>query len=228
MRGNVLLKLFIFIVAILLVVFICMYLLDNTGKINQGNFRVNDVMTKSSLLVSETQTVDENITSLSDIRLNADQENILSMLVVSNVKPQKVYIDNISVSNANLGNVAIYDNQNNEIYSNNIKVETANITATDKDGQYLIEIKINNVGIIKDQPIPEGHNEVIYDGRLMKIYGLSTKDIKFDVNFNVNIVDENNKLNICKIKLTLPNEDLITNGVSIVRQPVADYIFSVK
>lgn len=229
-KNNIVFKLIIFIVAALIVVFVCMYLLNNEGKINQGNFRVNDAMVKSSLDVKEEENGDENskLTSLTDIKVSANQVNTLSLLLVSDVKPTRVYIDNVEIKKANIGNVAIYNDIDEEIYSDNISIDGADLIPTEKDGEYLVELKINNMNIISNKNLPEGTNEVSYDGRLLKFYSVNVNDIKFDVKFKLNIIDDNGKINSSNIKLTLPNSDMVTNGISVVRLPVSNFVFSVK
>ncbi len=229
-KNNIVFKLIIFIVAALIVVFVCMYLLNNEGKINQGNFRVNDAMVKSSLDVKEEENGDENskLTSLTDIKVSANQVNTLSLLLVSDVKPTRVYIDNVEIKKANIGNVAIYNDIDEEIYSDNISIDGADLIPTEKDGEYLVELKINNMNIISNKNLPEGTNEVSYDGRLLKFYSMNVNDIKFDVKFKLNIIDDNGKINSSNIKLTLPNSDMVTNGISVVRLPVSNFVFSVK
>lgn len=229
-KNNIVFKLIIFIVAALIVVFVCMYLLNNEGKINQGNFRVNDAMVKSSLDVKEEENGDENskLTSLTDIKVSANQVNTLSFLLVSDVKPTRVYIDNVEIKKANIGNVAIYNDIDEEIYSDNISIDGADLIPTEKDGEYLVELKINNMNIISNKNLPEGTNEVSYDGRLLKFYSMNVNDIKFDVKFKLNIIDDNGKINSSNIKLTLPNSDMVTNGISVVRLPVSNFVFSVK
>lgn len=229
-KNNIVFKLIIFIVAALIVVFVCMYLLNNEGKINQGNFRVNDAMVKSSLDVKEEENGDESskLTSLTDIKVSANQINTLSLLLVSDVKPTRVYIDNVEIKKANIGNVAIYNDIDEEIYSDNISIDGADLIPTEKDGEYLVELKINNMNIISNKNLPEGTNEVSYDGRLLKFYSMNVNDIKFDVKFKLNIIDDNGKINSSNIKLTLPNSDMVTNGISVVRLPVSNFAFSVK
>ncbi len=229
-KNNIVFKLIIFIVAALIVVFVCMYLLNNEGKINQGNFRVNDAMVKSSLDVKEEENGDKNakLTSLTDIKVSANQVNTLSLLLVSDVKPTRVYIDNVEIKKANIGNVAIYNDIDEEIYSDNISIDGADLIPTEKDGEYLVELKINNMNIISNKNLPEGTNEVSYDGRLLKFYSMNVNDIKFDVKFKLNIIDDNGKINSSNIKLTLPNSDMVTNGISVVRLPVSNFVFSVK
>ena len=229
-KNNIVFKLIIFIVAALIVVFVCMYLLNNEGKINQGNFRVNDAMVKSSLDVKEEENGDENskLTSLTDIKVSVNQVNTLSLLLVSDVKPTRVYIDNVEIKKANIGNVAIYNDIDEEIYSDNISIDGADLIPTEKDGEYLVELKINNMNIISNKNLPEGTNEVSYDGRLLKFYSMNVNDIKFDVKFKLNIIDDNGKINSSNIKLTLPNSDMVTNGISVVRLPVSNFVFSVK
>lgn len=230
-KNKVLLRLVILIIAVLIVILVCKSVLNNQGKINQGRFRVNDAMVKSTINVIEDSSsyTNENITSLSDIKISANQENTLSLLLVSDIEPTRVYIDELKIKKSNLGNVVIYTNLDEEVYSSdNINVESVDLLPTDKDGEYLIELKINNMNIISNQSLPEGTNKVTYDGKLLKNYGISINDIKFDVKFKLNIIDETGRINSSNIKLTLPDSDMVVNGTSVVRLPVSNFVFWVK
>ena len=52
-KKNIGTFLLILFVSIALVSSIGVYVLDNTGKVNQGNFRMNDIVIESSLNVVE-------------------------------------------------------------------------------------------------------------------------------------------------------------------------------
>ena len=57
---------------------------------------------------------------------------------------------------------------------------------------------------------------------------MKISDFVFDLSFDFNIIDTTGKKNTCKVKLNMPSQDLITDGISIIRQDLSDYNFKVK
>ncbi|MDD3303389.1 MAG: hypothetical protein PHP54_00535 [Clostridia bacterium] len=220
----------IFIVAVLsiaLIALISIYFLNNTGKINQGNFRINDAVLESYITIEEKQ--EDTVTELSHIVMNLSQENKLSFLITKNVAISDIYIDKLSVNKPEkLGK--LYINQNNKEESIDCfdKEGKYNITAQEKDNQYLVELKIVNQNCMQDVNVPNETKVLKYDGTLLELLNRKISDFTFHLSFNLNIVEENGKLNICKVALDMPSEELITNGVSIIRLDTAKLVFSVK
>jgi len=232
------------IISLAIVVVICMIILDTTGKLNQGNFRVNDLVVSSTAEVLDTKAqpkdadstvqiyepVEVPIESLSDLRLDVSQKNAISFLIAKSngAEANEIYIDNIKINYPKLTeNMLIYQKEENKI-----DLKTANIKLPlekqDKDGQYLIKINIDNINCIKETVIPETELSIVFDGTIFNILNTKISDISFDIQFNLNVVDSKGKTNICKIKLFLPNQLLVTNGVCIINENAGDFPFKIK
>ncbi len=218
----------IVVVSILLVLLLAKLLLDGNNDINQGSFRVNDLVIESSLDVEELTSQDENVSGFDSISLNLSQRNNISMLVANKANIKDIYIDNLSISTPNSkGDVILYQNGASD-EKIDISKEQIQIYQDEQEGQILINLNIDNVDFLKDVKLPSDTKSVTYDGTLIKTLGLNLDDLKIKMCYNINIVDELGKLNVCKVDLTLPDEDLKENGISIKRKKLADYKFSVE
>lgn len=218
----------IVVVSLLLVLLLAKLLLDGNNDINQGSFRVNDLVIESSLDVEELISQDENVSGFDSISLNLSQRNNISMLVANKADIKDIYIDNLSISTPNSkGDVILYQNGASD-EKIDISKEQIQIYQDEQEGQILINLNIDNVDFLKDAKIPSDTKSVTYDGTLIKTLNLNLNDLKIKMCYNINIVDELGKLNVCKVDLTLPDEDLKENGISIKRKKLADYKFSVE
>ncbi len=216
------------LIAVVITVLITNILLDTTGSINQGKFRVNDVVIKSTVNVEELTTESEELSGFESIKLNLSQSNSLVMLVTKDEEFENAYIDNISLKNPEImGNIIISEG---ESATNIIDMsqKQVSIYPVEKDGQYLIQINIDNVNFITDANIPSGVNSVTYDGTMLRVLDIAIAKLKFELRFNINLVDKSGKINTCKIKLNLPDEQLLENGISVNREDLSNYKFSVK
>jgi hypothetical protein len=245
-RNKSFLNFLILVVSIVIVVLLCIFLLDTTGKINQGSFRVSDLVIFSIADVKDTEgqnndavpnqqnnTTDETkkpITSLSDLRLDVSQKNTISFLIAKSneVESSEIYIDNVKIKFPLTGeNIYIYQNEENKV---DLKTENIRLVLNkeDKDGQYLIKFNIDNINCVKDAVIPQTQNSITFDGTIFSILNTKISDITFNVQFNLNILDSTGKLNICKVNVNLPNELLITHGLSIVKEDIRNFPFRIK
>jgi hypothetical protein len=225
-----------------------MFLLDTTGKINQGYFRVNDFVISSTVSVedkeiTETPTTDnateqtntteqkEAISNLSDLKLTATQTNEILMLIAKSngITAKEIYIDNIKTDYPKLTeNMYIYQNKENKIDLKTEKIKL-NLITEDQDGQYRIKFNIDNLNFIKDAVIPNTEvSTVKFDGTILNILNVNSSDIMFKITFDLNIIDSENKLNTCKVTLNLPSKLMVTNGVSIINEDVGKFPFMMK
>ncbi len=229
------------ILSIIIVVLLSIFLLDTTGKINQGSFRLNDFVITSTVVVDdkrEENTIENNaseikeepMNNLSDLRLNITQKNELIFLVAESegVEIKEIYIDNLKINYPVLTEeMYIYQNQETRVNlkDENIKLK---LSKEDKEGQYLIKFNIDNINCIKEAIIPETETSIVFDGTIFNIINVKNSDIYFNIEFNLNIYDSKDILNICKVKLDLPNELLTINGVSIINEDVGRFPFRIK
>ncbi|MCX8075203.1 MAG: hypothetical protein N2749_06445 [Clostridia bacterium] len=231
---NKILALVIIVISLSLIYVVYTLVLKSDGKLNQGYFRINDFVTKSTVLVEEAgnNSTDNNTTNLSDLVLNISQNNELNILVAQTgeIGIQDIYIDKLKLKEpSKKGEFTIFSNDATKVYNIVNSKEIYELSsAKQEDGQYLIKININNSNILKNVSIPEGVNSVTYDGTILKNFGINTSDIKFSIEFYLNIKDQAGRLNKCKINLNIPTDILTTSGISVNREDLSNFAFAVK
>lgn len=229
MKKNKALSLIIVtVVSIALIVIIASVLLSTNGDINQGSFRTNDFVISSSLDVEEINSTEENTNGFESMKLNLSQRNNISFLIANQVGIKEIYMDNITVSNPKIqGDLKLYQN-NARDDAVSIYEERISIYPEEKEGQILVNLNIDNVDFLKDVKIPDGTNSITFDGTMLNMIGIKLSELQMSIRFNVNIVDENGKLNVCKFKFNVPEEDLFNSGISIKRQNLSEYNFTIE
>src|SRR5574344_943409 len=227
-NNKAMLTFLIVIVSVAIVACFFYILLDNTGKINQGVFRTNDAIITSLVTVQEKQENKEQ-SMISDLLLDLSQQNTLSMLITKDSTIKEMYIDNIKYNlPSKIGTMYITQPNREEKYELNDDLKKVNIYSEDEGNQYLVEIQVNNVDFAKDVKVPEDTKLVKFDGTLIGLTGMDVKDLMFNISFNLNIIDQNDKLNVCKINMSLPGYELANSGIGITRENLSKYVFSVK
>ncbi len=226
MKKNKFIPFLIIIIAVALIVIVSKLVLDNTGKINQGVFRVNDLIVKSVVNTEEIQS-ETTASAISDIKFNASQENQISILVAKDSEAQSIYIDNISIKGPEKkGNIFISESDKEKQNINEIK--KIDIYPVDRDGQYLIQLNVINSNFLTNANLPDNTSAVTFDGTLLNTLGIKISEVNFKLNFSLNIVDSTGKVNVCKFKLDIPSEELLSNGISVIREDVNNYRFYIK
>lgn len=205
--------------------------LNNRGKLNEGNYRVNDFVVRS--MVSVEDEVVENTENLSDIKIKLSQNNLISILISKNTENtdiNKIYIDNIKTSKPNkLGTFVIYQESSEQKYNlSNNETKKIDIIPKEVGLQYQIDINIDNVNFVENINIPEGINELKYDGTILNNIGIAYRDIEFKIEFDLNIIEKSGRLNKCSVELEIPDETLFKNGIVINRLSLSNFSFEVK
>ena len=90
------------IVSVIVTVLVANILLDTTGKVNQGNFRISDLVVRSSADVKEVQDENIELKKLSDMIFDITQTNQISILIDPNVKASSIRIENLNISDPTL------------------------------------------------------------------------------------------------------------------------------
>ena len=68
---------------------------------------------------------------------------------------------------------------------------------------------------------------VKFDGTLISLTGMNIDDLKFELSFDLNIMDSSDKLSACSISLKLPGYELATAGIGVKRENLKEnYGFS--
>ena len=148
-------------VSILAIYGIVTVMMDNTGKINQGTYRINDVMSKSTIVYNEKEIKNEGKNGLSDISFDLTQDNLLSVLVAKNVNAKRIYINNVNISTPKYhGNMYISQNNTEEKISNDSAEKELNIYPDELDGEYFFEGYVSFTYNCTAEEIPEMQAEI--------------------------------------------------------------------
>ncbi|MEG0873515.1 MAG: hypothetical protein RSE00_00700 [Clostridia bacterium] len=225
--------------SIALIVGISIKLLDTTGTINQGNFRINDAVITSSVDVIEADeqekttqqesNAENKSQGLSALTLNLSQNNKIALLVTKDMEAEQIYIDNISFrAPEKKGIFTIEQKGKEEKISLDEEIQPIKINKEIIEDQYYIELLIKNQDFLKNAKIPESNKSVTYDGTVLKILDIKLAQIQFFIKFDLNIIDKTGKKNVCKFDLELPDAELLDSGISINRENAPAYVFRVK
>ena len=217
------------LIAVVVITIITNILLDTTGSINQGKFRVNDAVIKSMINVDEIENKsEEGQNALESLSLNISQNNSLIMLIEKSEEIDKIYLDNIKLTNPEVVGAFEFSYGDNEKNVFDISNEQVEIYKKEQEGQYLVQINFDNKNFLTNAKIPDGVNLVTYDGTILRTLDIPIAKLKFNLRFNLNIVEKTGKVNVCKIELNLPNEELLSNGIDIRREDLSGYRFKIK
>lgn len=219
---------FVVLISLIITILLAMNLLDTTGNINQGNFRVNDMVINSYAKVDEKDT-NEKAESISDLTFNLSQNNKITMLIAKNIDASRIYIDNIKFSEPiKKGNLIFSQTDIEEKYDLTTKLDTIEIYPVEKDDQYYIELNIDNLDFMSDVKALEDTKKITFDGTFFKDLNIKTDELQMSFECDLNIVDLTGKRSVCKLKFKFPPEELLSNGISILRQDISNYVFELK
>lgn len=228
MKSKRIIILVIIIISVLLVYGICMMIYSNKGKINQGAFRINDIVVKSIAEYEEIQNYSTEVNEMLDMKFNVSQKNTISFLVAKEKEANNIYIDNISMTiPKNAGDIFLSQNGYEKINVTELEGKTINIVPQYKYDQYTFELQIDNLNFLKEKSIINDVKYIKYDGTLLKNMGITASDISSNLKFNLNLEYEGKKC-VCKFEINIPNDDLIENGISIYQLEVSNFPFYIK
>lgn len=229
MKKNRIITLLIIVLSIALVFVVVSLVIDNTGKLNQGSYRINDIIISSSLEVKDNSDMMQDLTNLSDIRLNFTQKNKISILITKDENISKIYIDDIKVIKGTKV-IDLYFSQLGVDTKQKIDENLSNIELfpIDKYDQNYFEINIDNEYFMQDLIINENLNDIRFDGTILSKYGVPYEDVKFEISFNLNILQNNGTINTCTFNLILPDAKLITEGVYVERKSLEYFNFKIQ
>lgn len=235
-KVNKILIIFVIAISVVIIYFIYNYIFNLKGRLNQGNFRINDFVIKSSAIVTDNLTnqnnANNNSKDLSGVILNVSQDNNVSILISKNsdVEADSIYLDGFEVKSPNKkGKMQIYQADSNQKYDlTQAQLSIPINLMTTSDSQYLINLYINNDAALSNVKVPENTKNITYDGTVFKLFNVSLKDLQFYVKFNLNIKERTGKVNTVTIKMNIPDQTFIDKGISAVRQDTNNYNFIIQ
>ena len=215
------------IVSILITILIAGLLLDTTGKVNQGNYRVSDIVIESSATVTEVQDTSVKIDKLSGLVFDVSQTNEITIMIEANTKASSIMLDNINVSEPKIkGKMSLMqkDYEKNEITPD---FKSMPIRMEEEDGQYKIILLIDNENLITDRSVSDDKEKIPYSAEILKLWDISVSDVQFDLSFDLIITDDAGTKSKTNIKLNMPTDETLEKGMSILRQDASKYIFTI-
>lgn len=215
------------VVSVIVTILIANILLDTTGKVNQGNFRVSDVIVESSATLTEVQDKDLKLEKLSDIVFDISQINTISILIESNVKATEINIENLLVTDPLLKGKMNISQKDHHKYDITPELTSFPIYLEQEDGKYVIRLLVDNDNVITDKSVGEDIEKIQYDATIFETLGIDVSQLKFNISFDIVIKDETGKTVKTNINLTMPTDETFSKGMSILRQDVTNYIFSI-
>ena len=215
------------IVSILITILIAGLLLDTTGKVNQGNYRVSDIVIESSATVTEVQDTSVKIDKLSGLVFDVSQTNEITIMVEANTKASSIMLDNINVSEPKIkGKMSLMqkDYEKNEITPD---FKSMPIRMEEEDGQYKIVLLIDNENLITDRSVSDDKEKIPYSAEILKLWDISVSDVQFDLSFDLIITDDAGTKSKTNIKLNMPTDETLEEGMSILRQDASKNVFTI-
>lgn len=225
-KGKII-AFFVIVLSIFLIFGVLSFVLDNTGKVNQGNFRVVDMVVTSGIDVIDNS--ESELEKISDISFSLSQNNKISMLLSKSDNVDKIYIDNIKLKDPEKKG-DIYISQSSVEGKRKIEgnMDEIILNPIDKDNGSLIEININNEYFAQNLNVPDSKNELSFDGKILNDFGINIKDIEFTVSFYLKLKEKNGTINVCKLEYNFPDPRIVTQGTVIERKNLESVNFKIQ
>ncbi len=215
------------IVSVIVTVLVANILLDTTGKVNQGNFRISDLVVRSSADVKEVQDENIELKKLSDMIFDITQTNQISILIDPNVKASSIRIENLNISDPALkGNMQIYQTKDKK-YDVTPELKSIDLDLQQEEEKYVVNLYINNNNVLTNQKVDETVETIQYDATMFKTLGYDISSLKFNVSFDLLITDESGNTVKTSISLNMPTDETVEAGMSILKQDTSNYIFTI-
>ncbi len=215
------------IASVVVTILVANVLLDTTGKVNQGNFRVSDVIVESSATLKEVQDEEKKLEKLSDIAFDVSQTNTISILIESNAEATEINIENIVITEPLLKGEMKISQEGHDKFDVTPELTSLPIDLEEDDGKYVITLLIDNNNVITNQSVGEDVEKIQYDASIFNALKVDVSQLKFNVSFDIVIKDTTGKIVKTNINLNMPTDETFSNGMSILRQDVTNSIFSI-
>lgn len=226
-KINSLAIIIIAVVSVIATVLIANLLLDTSGKVNQGNVRVSDIIIESTAKLTEVQDKDTPIKNLSDLAFDISQTNNIDILLEVNQEITEMGIENLKISGPELKGKLVFGQKDYEQIELTEELVNVPLKTEKKDDNYIISLVLNNEKVLMDKSVDESVQEFQYDARIFNILGVDTNQLKFNISFDLCVKDVNGKVSRTAINLNMPTEETFTKGMSILRQDASQFVFTV-
>lgn len=207
------------IVAAVILVFLIEILFVNS-KINQGMFRVSDV-----LLTSAAEFVDKS-QETGKWTYDVWQNNVLTLLIsTSGAKISRVYISDVQSLN---NSIELSQKDSEVTLLGNSQGELDLLSDVSDDGTVIYEINITNKEALNNFDVPDDITEITHDATIFELAGVSNEELSFNISFNLNIQEISGKENVMKVTLDLPQGNITQTGTNVTRLDLNNFVFKLK
>lgn len=215
-KKKFFLTIVVMLVSVAVLVVIVTLLFRNT-KINQGKFRVADA------IITCGASLEDKSNETGRWTYNVSQSNTLSLLISTNAKTYvNAYITDFVCDNPN---VILSQKQSEDVYIKANTNEKLDLTSLKAENTILYEINMVNKDVLNMYDIPQDVTEIKHDATIFKIANITTKDLKFNIQFNFNMQESNGKVNTMHIKMTLPNGDIVQQSNTVTKLRTSNFVF---
>lgn len=211
----------VILVSIIVLIFIY-NLIINKSIVNQGKFRVVDSV------LSCTADITSNSSANNALSFSANQINDLAFLIqtTEGANVEEIYIKDIKTRNK-LQKIYMCQKGKEANLVLNIKKIILD-WKLNENNQILIETQIINKEIVQNYILNEKSKILIHDGTALGLAGLNYKNLEFETEFKLCIIEKSGKINELKVKLKLPKQELLDKGIYVERMDLSNFVFRVK
>lgn len=227
---------FIFFILTILAVIIAIIFKYSVEGESEIPFNISKFIVISTAETSETffntENYVEDIVQKNDIFITinktSDNKDLIKNITIDNFKvtkaPEK---GSINIYRPSMDKIDFIYNEDyitdsityNGSQTTNLKLE--NMEIANQGGNISFSIATNNLGTL----VYENGTTVNSDGRLLNNIGVTNEMIKFDISFDISIYLESDFSYKTNVKLSLPIEDITTNGVSTIELEPNEFVF---
>lgn len=208
-----------FIISIIVLIVLVNSLMNNS-RVNEGKFRVSDVLLTSTAVLEDTSKETAKWT------FNVHQKNKLSFLIVPSDEKFSAAITDIAATKKGLEIYQTGNEENKIVIADSPSLQL--VTTKNEDGTVLYEIEILNKDVLKNFQIPEETIELSHNGTVFGLAGIKSKDLEYTLVFKFEMIDSNGKRSVMKVNLKLPQGDITTKGSSVSRLNLSEFVFKLK
>ena len=227
-KTKGLITIIVVIISVVITIFLANKLLDTTGKVNQGNYRISDIIVQSSADVKEVQDNSVKIEQLSGLIFDVSQTNTISILIEANTPASSMMIDNLVVTDPVLKGKMNITQEDYDKYEITPDLKSIPLHLEEKEGKYIITLLVDNDNVITNRSVDSNESEIKYDATIFKLWNIPVTDLQFNISFDLIITDDAGNTVKTNINLKMPTDDALESGMSILRQDASKYIFTIQ
>lgn len=178
----------------------------------ESDFSLNKISVISSA------TAETSIKNVSFINLNISQFSDIGIYINNhkNTVIKRIYIDDIMLSNNELGSTCLYQKEFNDIgicsYSDDKALNNMSDLNIPKDSN-PVYIGFYNKDIKTDYIVSTSDELLDINGTLLRKANIPKSSIKVNINFNLHIITSSDEHYVCNINFDIPFEDNAGNSM---------------